>query len=44
MGMEFGIEKCVMIIGKSVKKQITEVIELPDQERIWTLGEKKNYK
>ena len=32
--MDFGIEKCVMLIMKSDKKQITERIRLPNQERI----------
>ena len=43
-GMEFGIEKCVMLIKKSGKRQIIEGIEEPNQERIRTLKEKKNYK
>ena len=30
LGMEFGIEKCAMIIMKSGKRQITEEIELPN--------------
>ena len=29
---------------KSGKEQITEVIKLPNQERIRTLGEEENYK
>ena len=40
--MEFGIEKCAMIIRKSRKRQITEEIKLLDQERIRTFGEKEN--
>ena len=40
--MEFSTEKCVMPIVK--KRQVTEGIELPNQEIIGTLGEKKNYK
>ena len=39
--MKFGIEKCVMLIMNSGKIQITEGIELPNQERIRTLGEKE---
>ena len=42
--MEFGIEKCVMLIMKSGKRQITEGIEMPNQERIRALGQKKNDK
>ena len=41
--MEFGIEKCVKLIMKSGKIQTTEGIELPNQERIRTLVETKNY-
>ena len=40
--MEFGIEKCAMLIIKSRKSQITEGIELPNQERIRMLGGKEN--
>ena len=42
--MEFGIEKCSVLIMKSGKRQITEGIELPNQERNRTLEEKENYK
>ena len=38
-GMEFGIEKCAMLVMKSDKPHITEGVELPDQA-IRTLGEK----
>ena len=38
--MEFGIEKCAMLIMRSGKRQIMERIELSDQERIKMLGEK----
>ena len=31
--MEFGIEKCAMLIMKSGKRQITEGTELPKQEK-----------
>ena len=44
IGMEFGIEKCAMLVMKNGKKEITEGIELPSQEKIRTLGEKENYK
>ena len=43
IGMEFGIEKCIMLIMRSKKRKITEGIELPDQERIRMLEEKENY-
>ena len=42
--MEFVIEKCAILITKSGKRQITEGIELLNQERIKTLGEMENYK
>ena len=40
-GMEFGIEKCVMLIIKRGNQQIAEGIELPKQDKIRTLGEKE---
>ena len=43
IGMKFGKEKCAMLIIKSGKREITKGIELPNQERIRTLGEKENY-
>ena len=42
--MEFGIEKCAMIVTKSGKKHMTEGVELLNQEVIRTLGEKENFK
>ena len=42
--MEFGIEKCAMFTMKIEKRQITEGIYMPNQERIRTLGEKENHK
>ena len=39
--MEFDIEKCAGSKMKSRKIRITEGIELPNLERIRTLGEKK---
>ena len=39
--MEFGIEKCVMLIMRSREKEIPEGIA---QERIRTFGEKETYK
>ena len=43
IGMEFGIEKCAMLVMKRGKQLITERIELPNQV-IRTLGEKETYK
>ena len=44
IGMEFGIEKDTMLMIRSGERQITEGIGLANQERIKTLGRKKNYK
>ena len=40
--MEFGIEKCAVLIMKSGKRQIREETKLPSLESIKTLGEKEN--
>ena len=42
--MEFGIEKYVILIMRSGKRQITQGIEQPNQEKISTLREKETYK
>ena len=42
--MEFGIEKCTMLILKSEKRKIMEGIELLNKGRIRTLRKKENYK
>ena len=44
IGMEFGIEKCAMLVMKSRKQYMTEGIELLNQEKIRTLGEKETLK
>ena len=44
VGMKFGIEKSTMIIIKNRKSKTTVGTDLPNQEGIRTLGEKKNYK
>ena len=41
--MKFFIEKWAITIIKSCRRQITEGIELPNQERIRTFGEKETY-
>ncbi len=41
--MEFGIEKCAMIVIKCGKRHITDGMEVPNQE-IRTLGENETYK
>ena len=42
--MEFGIEKCAMLVMKSGKRHMIERIELPNQDKIRTLGENETYK
>ena len=42
--MEFGIEKCTMLIMRCRKTQITEEIELANEERIWTLWRNEPFK
>ena len=44
IGMEFGVEKCAMLVMKSGKRHLTEEMELPNQDKIKTLGEKETYK
>ena len=42
--MEFGIEKCTMLVKKIGKSQLTDRMELPNQDKVRTLGEKETYK
>ena len=42
--MEFGIEKCAMLVMKSSKRHITDGMELPNQDKIRTLAENETYK
>ena len=42
IGMDFGIEKCAMLVMKSGKRHMTDGIELPNHDRIRTLEEKWN--
>ena len=44
IGIEFGWEKCAMVVMKSGKRHMTEGIELPNQEKVRTLGKKETYK
>ena len=44
IGMESGIEKCAMLVIKSGKRHLTDGMELPNQDKIRTLGEKETYK
>ena len=42
--MEFGIEKCAMLVMKSGKRHLTDKMELPNQDKIRMLREKETYK
>ena len=44
IGMEFGMKKSAILIKKSRKRQMTKGIELPNQEKIRTVGEVETYK
>ena len=44
IGMEFGIEKCAMLVMKSGKRHITDGMELPNHNRIRTPEENETYK
>ena len=39
IGIEFGIEKCVVLVMKSGKRRMTDEMELPNQNKIRTLQE-----
>ena len=44
IGMEFGIEKCTRLVMKSGKRQLTDGMELPNQDKIKTIAENETYK
>ena len=44
IGMEFGIEKCAMLVMKSGKRHRTDGMELLNQDKIRMLVENKTYK
>ena len=44
IGMEFGMEKCAMLVIKSGKRHLMDRMALPNQDKIRTLGEKETYK
>ena len=44
IGIEFGIEKCAMLIMENGKRHMTKGIELPNEEKIRNIGEKEIYK
>ena len=44
IGMEFGIEKCAMLVMKSGKRHKTDGIELPNHDKIRMLKKNETYK
>ena len=44
IGMEFGIEKCALLVMKSGQRHLTDGIELTNQDKIRTLAENETYK
>ena len=44
IGMEFGIEKCAMLVMKNSKRHMTDGMELPNHDKIRTLEEEETYK
>ena len=44
IGMEFGIEKCALLVIKSGKRHLTDGIKLPKEDKIRTLAENESYK
>ena len=42
--MEFGIEKCAMLVIKSGKRHMTDGMELPNHDKIRTLREEETNK
>ena len=44
IGMEFGIEKCALLVMKSGKRHLTDGIEQPNQDKIRTLAENETNK
>ena len=42
--MEFGVKTCAMLVMKSGQRQLTDGMELPNQDKIKTLAENKTYK
>ena len=44
IGMEYGIGKCAMLVMKTGKRHITDGMELPNHNKIKTLGKNETYK
>ena len=43
-GIEFGIEKCVVLVMESGKRHMTDGMERPNHDKIRTLGVNETYK
>ena len=43
-GIEFGLEKCAMLVMKSGKRYLTDGMQLPNQDKIRTLTENETNK
>ena len=44
IGIEFGREKCALLVMKSGKRHLTDGLELPNQDKIRTIAENETYK
>ena len=44
IGIEYGTEKCAMLVMKTGKRHMTDGIELPNHDKIRTLGKNETYK
>ena len=44
IGMEYGIEKCALLVMKSGKRHLTDGKELPNQDKIRTIAENETNK
>ena len=44
IGVEFGWEKCVILVMKSGERHMTDGMELLNQDKIRTFGENETYK
>ena len=44
IGMEFGIEKCALLVMKRGKRYLTDGIEPPNQDKIRKIAENETYK
>ena len=44
IGMEFGIEKCAMLVMKSGKRHLIDGMKRPNQDKIKTLADNETYK